>query len=224
FQTAFEIPAGTALGDLEVHATDGDAEATDTSRVVDGDGSDEDGTDQDGTDQDGSDQDGAADDGGDEDGSDQDGAEDPTLVIDPDEAGVGDEITVDGEGFEPNTTVVVTYTDSEGNVVGTQEVTTDDDGAFTTSFEIPEGTALGDLEVHASDGENEATETVAIIDTAKVPPKVVSSDRATTTAGSGSGYLPRTGAEVMTLMMIAGLAVIGGAGLVSVRNMKRNRR
>src|SRR5699024_6074341 len=165
FQTAFEIPAGTALGDLEVHATDGDAEATDTSRVVDGDGSDEDGTDQDGTDQDGSDQDGAAEDGGDEDGSDQDGAEDPTLVIDPDEAGVGDEITVDGEGFEPNTTVVVTYTDSEGNVVGTQEVTTDDDGAFTTSFEIPEGTALGDLEVHASDGENEATETVAIIDT-----------------------------------------------------------
>src|SRR5690625_3174284 len=43
---------------------------------------------------------------------------DPGLTITPDPVLVGDEVTVDGTGFAPNSTVTVTYTDSAGSNVG----------------------------------------------------------------------------------------------------------
>src|SRR5690625_6158773 len=74
----------------------------------------------------------------DEDVSDQDGTTppgtDPGIDVTPDEAAPGDTVTVEGDGFPANTDVTVTFTDSTGNVVGTVQVTTDDDGAFTTDF------------------------------------------------------------------------------------------
>src|SRR5690625_252366 len=89
----------------------------------DQDGSDQDGSDQDGSDQDGSDQDGSDQDGTDQDGSDQDGdGAEAGVVISPDEVEVGDTITVDGADFEPNATVVVTFTDADGTEVGTVSV------------------------------------------------------------------------------------------------------
>ncbi len=225
----FVVPEDTAIGELAVVASDGESEAESSTTVVDDDGSDEDGSDQDGGDQDGSDedgsdqdggdQDGADQDGGDQDGSDQDGADqdgsdqdgttppvtDPGIDVTPDEAAPGDTVTVEGDGFPANTDVTVTFTDSAGNVVGTVEVTTDDDGAFTTDFVIPDGTAAGELAINASDGTNEADAAITI--TAAQKP--------------GASVLPRTGAEMFLYSIVALLAIIGGMGMISVRKMKK---
>src|SRR5699024_8271098 len=77
---------------------------------------------------------------------------------------IGDDFTVYCSRFTPDSTAEVTFTDSEGNEVGTQQVDTDENGEFTTNFTIPEGTEFGDLEVTADDGDNQATGTTAVIE------------------------------------------------------------
>src|SRR5699024_10353293 len=50
----------------------------------------------------------------------------PSVTVDPDEVEPGDEVTVSGEGFLPDSPVTVVVTDADGNEVGTiEDVTTD---------------------------------------------------------------------------------------------------
>jgi hypothetical protein len=63
---------------------------------------------------------------------------------------VGQDITVSGAGFEPNSTVTITYT-SEPQVVATPE--SNADGVFSATFEIPASEG-GAHTITASDGTN----------------------------------------------------------------------
>jgi hypothetical protein len=68
---------------------------------------------------------------------------------------VGMNITISGLGFEPNSTITITYA-TEPIVVKT--VISDLDGAFTATFEVPES-ASGEHLITASDGINTLTST-----------------------------------------------------------------
>ncbi|WP_036321006.1 choice-of-anchor G family protein, partial [Microbacterium indicum] len=93
---------------------------------------------------------------------------DPTLEADgPVEA--GDETTVSGEGWPPNTEVDVVLIDpTTGEPVEGAEtvtVTTDEDGAFTTPYPVPAGVEPGDYEFEGTDGTHTVTTPVEVITT-----------------------------------------------------------
>src|SRR5690625_2902614 len=96
---------------------------------------------------------------------DEDDASDASIEVAPGSVEVGDTITVDGSGFAPDSAVTITFTDAEGTVVGSEEVTTDGDGNFSgAEFVVPEDTAIGELAVVASDGESEAESSTTVVD------------------------------------------------------------
>ncbi|MFP3898102.1 MAG: IPT/TIG domain-containing protein [Dehalococcoidia bacterium] len=69
----------------------------------------------------------------------------PGLVLSPATGHVGMNLTVTGRGFAPDEDVVVLYDDSE-----VQATTTDDEGSFEVSFEVPES-RHGEQQVTAED-------------------------------------------------------------------------
>src|SRR5690606_41643538 len=92
----------------------------------------------------------------------------PAIEVTPAEVAIGDTITTDGTGFDPDSDVTVTYVDSAGDEVGQSTVTTDGDGGFTVDFVVPEGTAPGTLTVEATQGDNVATATTERSDERRV--------------------------------------------------------
>ncbi|GAA1485972.1 hypothetical protein GCM10009625_27760 [Brachybacterium fresconis] len=80
---------------------------------------------------------------------------------------VGDESTLESEGWAPDTDVSVQLADAEGDPVGDPvTVTTDENGAFPegTSLPVPEGAEPGAFTVTAADSEgNEVTDTLEVI-------------------------------------------------------------
>src|SRR5699024_8466899 len=80
------------------------------------------------------------------------------------EVETGETITTDGTGYSPESEVTGTYTDVDGNEIGSETVTTDADGNFTTDFVVPDGTPPGTLTVTAVEGDNSATDTTEVVD------------------------------------------------------------
>ncbi|MBM7820393.1 5-hydroxyisourate hydrolase-like protein (transthyretin family) [Cellulosimicrobium cellulans] len=92
------------------------------------------------------------------------GVSEPTVTVDPTTANPGDEVTVTGEGWPPNTTVTVDLVDEDGDVVATVDVETDDTGSFTTPITVPDDATPGDYTVHASDDAgNEAEAPLTVV-------------------------------------------------------------
>ncbi|WP_345752250.1 choice-of-anchor G family protein [Microbacterium rhizophilus] len=91
------------------------------------------------------------------------GAGGPSISVD-DPVAPGEDATVTGEGWPPNTDVEVTLTDPEtGEPVGpTVTVTSDVDGTFTVPYPIPADLADGDYDLVATDGTSTATDTVTV--------------------------------------------------------------
>src|SRR5699024_7242152 len=93
-----------------------------------------------------------------------DAAAQAAITVTPEEVQTGETITTDGTGYSPESEVTVTYTDVDGNEIGSQTVTTDADGNFTTDFVVPDGTPPGTLTVTAVEGDNSATDTTEVVD------------------------------------------------------------
>src|SRR5699024_5597502 len=93
-----------------------------------------------------------------------DAAVDTAITVTPAEVETGETITTDGTGYTPESEVTVTYTDVDGNEIGSETVTTDADGNFTTDFVVPDGTPPGTLTVTAVEGDNSATDTTEVVD------------------------------------------------------------
>ncbi|PRZ05024.1 hypothetical protein BCL65_1081, partial [Isoptericola halotolerans] len=96
------------------------------------------------------------------------GGEEPgeeTITVEPDTAGPGDDVTVDGEQWPPNTTVTVELVDPDGDVVVTVEVETDENGDFTTPITVPDDAEAGDYVVEASDENENSAEDDLVIET-----------------------------------------------------------
>ena len=78
--------------------------------------------------------------------------EEATVTVNPDEVAPGESTTVNGEGYAPNSKVAIQLKDKDGNPVGEPaEVTTDENGSFSTEITVPEDAVPGDHTVEATD-------------------------------------------------------------------------
>ena len=80
---------------------------------------------------------------------------DPNLTAEPEALQPGEELSLQGSGYYPGRTVEVTITDADGEPVDTVEgLEVGEDGLFSTSWTVPEGTEPGGLFITAADTED----------------------------------------------------------------------
>ena len=90
----------------------------------------------------------------------------PTISINPTSGTVLTSVTVTGNGFDPISTVAITF---GGSTVDT--VTPTSSGGFTATFNVPFDSSIGDQTVKATQGSNSASKTFKV--TALVNPIIV---------------------------------------------------
>ena len=81
----------------------------------------------------------------------------PELSIDPDEGLPGDELTLDGTGFDDGEQYNVTFfnsTDASQVVDVADDEETDDYGSFTVTFDVPTGWSYGSYVINVTDSTN----------------------------------------------------------------------
>ncbi|MFC7403949.1 MG2 domain-containing protein, partial [Georgenia alba] len=154
-------------------------------------------------------------DGGDGDG---DGTG-PSIIVEPDEVDEGGSIEVIGEDFPPNTDVIVEVGDDSGPLCPPIEVTTDDEGSFTTTLELCPAVGPGDYLVVASpaDGSPGATADLTVLGAGDG-----GGDGSGDGDDTGGGSLPDTGADVASLTLLAMTMLVGGAILLRTRRRARS--
>ena len=81
----------------------------------------------------------------------------PTISINPTSGPVFTSVTVTGNGFDPISTAVITF---GGSTVST--VTPTSSGGFTTTFNVPFSSSIGDQTVKATQGSNSASKTFTV--------------------------------------------------------------
>ena len=81
----------------------------------------------------------------------------PTISINPTSGPVFTSVTVTGNGFDPISTVAITF---GGSSVAT--VTPTSSGGFTATFNVPLSSSIGDQTVKATQGSNSASKTFTV--------------------------------------------------------------
>ncbi|MGQ7788937.1 hypothetical protein SD455_16305, partial [Nesterenkonia sp. K-15-9-6] len=127
---------------------------------------------------------------------------DPTIAADPTVVAIGEDLTVTGEGYVPGSTVVVDFSDVDGNVYDSVEgVSVGQDGTFTITWTVTSNVASGALFIFGTDEDDpsiwDAT-AVAVTDaegdsedpTVSVDPQAVNPGEDITV--SGEGFTPGT--------------------------------
>ncbi|MFI5405707.1 MAG: Ig-like domain-containing protein [Nitrososphaerales archaeon] len=113
----------------------------------------------------------------------------PTISINPTSGPVLTSVTVTGNGFDPISNVVITF---DGSTVAA--VTSNSNGGFTATFNVPLSSSIGDHTVKASQGSNSASKTFKV--TALVNPIIFLDPKSGPVGGSvnitGSGFAPTT--------------------------------
>lgn len=133
----------------------------------------------------------------------------------------GGAVTVSGQGCSPGAEVTITLTQltdarAIGDTIVVATVIADENGEFTVTFDIPEGTAVGTYEVAATcDGQEVRS---AIIE-------VVGPSTATTTPGTPpDDDIVRTGSDLNGLGLLgAGLITAGGIVLIATKARRHAR-
>ncbi|OAV60208.1 hypothetical protein A6F49_12535 [Enteractinococcus helveticum] len=101
----------------------------------------------------------------------------PTVLAEPNPAEVGNDVAINGSDFVPNSTVTVTITDVEDNVVYENDsVDVLDDGSFENVWTIGDDVIPGDYTVDATDNDNQeitATDSLTIEEAAVYDPSVL---------------------------------------------------
>ena len=147
-----------------------------------------------------------------------DGNLDPSVAVQPESVQPGDEVDITGGGFIPGSTVTVTVTDAEGNIIGTIEaVDVDENGEFVTAWTVPDDTTPGELTVTAtddSDGDITGSAVLSVADgvaTAGESPE----------SNDDGGLLARTGAA--SIWLLGGLSILlllaGSTALIMRKRM-----
>lgn len=134
----------------------------------------------------------------------------PTIVADPAEVFPGDETTITGEGYTPDSTATVQLVDAEGNPVGDEvTVTTDENGSFELPAVIQEDTPPGEYTVIGTDDTTgiPAEAPLTVLDGVGSPePPAITADPASVPEGgaqttvTGEGFTP----EGMVTMYLQG--------------------
>ncbi|MFD2024393.1 choice-of-anchor G family protein [Promicromonospora aerolata] len=139
----------------------------------------------------------------------------PTLTVDPDEAFPGDEVTVTGAGYTPDSTVDLEIVSDLGVLFTAGDIPTDGDGGFEYVVPLPDDSAPTDYVVTGTDFSTDvfATDDLVVLDPAADGPMIVvdpaeaqASEEVTIT---GSGYTPDS---TVDLEIVSELGVLFTAG------------
>src|SRR5690606_25060093 len=127
----------------------------------------------------------------------------PTVVVDPSELAVGDEFSVSGVGYTPDSTVEGQTLDSDGNVVGEASFEANSAGAISESGLVPDQLTPGQYVVQLTDVSGAtAQDDVTIVD-ASVDPSVTIEPNQLFPGDpftlSGEGYTPSSTIQGETL-------------------------
>lgn len=87
------------------------------------------------------------------------GSGNPTFSLNPSSGHVATLVTITGNGFDPFSTVVISF---EGDTRDT--VTSTSNGAFNATFNVPSTSSIGDHTVEVSQGSNSVSKTFKVTD------------------------------------------------------------
>ncbi len=138
----------------------------------------------------------------------------PKITVEPGQAAPGDQIQVEATGFEAGSTVPVSL-HSEPTDLGALAIGPDGAGSLTAV--IPADTAPGEHKLVAGSGDFRATVTIVITAAGDGP-----GDDDGQPPNTGDDELPNTGSDIgLWLLIIAGIAVLGGAALLITSLVRR---
>lgn len=127
----------------------------------------------------------------------------------------GESITVSGQGFPPNTEVIIYFkragTAGRGTRLGT--VMTDSNGNFTAQVRVPSFVTAGDFTITAVAGAVEQTTNVHVGGTVL--------RHGSSTTGGTTGHLPRTGTSSIVPLTAIGAALVAAGGGVMLFTRQR---
>ena len=136
----------------------------------------------------------------------------PTLTVDPAEAAPGDEVTVTGSGYTPDSTVDLKIVSDLGVLYTAGDISTDADGGFEYLVTLPGDSAPTDYVVTGTDFSTDVFAEAPLVVVAPGPVLSVdpgeaqASDEVTVT---GSGYTPDS---TVDLEIVSDLGVLYTAG------------
>jgi len=110
----------------------------------------------------------------------------PVIAIDPTSGTSGNEVTIGGTGFRPNTVITVSF-NAVAIATTPSPVTSNSKGSFSASFPIPAASG-GTHQISASDGTNSDSESLSILSSFSLNP--VSGFVGSKITVSGTGFLP----------------------------------
>jgi hypothetical protein len=85
----------------------------------------------------------------------------PTITLNSTSEPVGASVNITGNGFDPSTTVAITFNDTDITTTPTT-VTTTNNGEFFANFTVPLSLSVGFVQVVATQGSNSASETFIV--------------------------------------------------------------
>jgi hypothetical protein len=85
----------------------------------------------------------------------------PTITLNSTSEPVGASVNITGAGFDPSSTVAITFNDTDITTTPTT-VTTSNNGEFFANFTVPLSSSVGFVQVVATQGSNSASETVIV--------------------------------------------------------------
>ncbi len=127
----------------------------------------------------------------------------PTARVSPSVVAAGQQVTVSGSGFPPNTPLDVLLF-SDPVLLGT--TTSDSAGAFHVAVTIPTNTTPGTHQIVVRGGGKEARVSITVT----APPRP-------------AGPLPRTGSDARAAMRVGAVVLAAGLGLLSLAAMRPHR-
>jgi hypothetical protein len=132
----------------------------------------------------------------------------PTVTASASSVGAGGSLTVSGDGFTPNSSVMVTLHSSPVTLAVT---TADPTGAFSVVVTIPSDTTPGTHTILATDPNGDSASTLLVVTGTAV---------AVGTAATPS--LPFTGADIAALSGVGAIAMaLGGMLILTSRRRRR---
>jgi hypothetical protein len=85
----------------------------------------------------------------------------PTITLNSTSEPVGASVNITGGGFDPNSTVAITFNDTDITTTPTT-ITTSNNGEFFANFTVPLSSSVGFVQVVATQGSNSASKTFIV--------------------------------------------------------------
>jgi hypothetical protein len=86
----------------------------------------------------------------------------PTITLNSTSEPVGASVNITGAGFDPSSTVAITFNDTDITSTSSTVTTTNNNGEFFANFTVPLSSSVGFVQVVATQGSNSASETFIV--------------------------------------------------------------